>query len=129
MIINNMVSLHKAKAHFSEVSDTDDAHTVLPHRSIEPVCVAVGPACDPTDIIRCRCSKRSLAEPPVVPKIIPANWFLTVLLLDVWIIEVPRVDRLAIACLPCWKQTGLKLVIYNTVSHETAQMIYNIGLL
>ena len=72
--ITNDYIVMKSTAHLSVDSDTEDAHTVLPHRSIELVCAPVpGPMCEPDDIIRCRCSKRSLADPPVVPKIIPAS--------------------------------------------------------
>ena len=89
--------------HLSLLSDTDDAHTVLPHRSI---LLDGPPACEveAADIIRCRCNSRSLADTPVVPRIIPASWLLTVLPFDAWIIEVPVVDRLSMATLPCNKK-------------------------
>lgn len=89
--------------YLSLLSDTDDAHTVLPHRSMLLDCP---PPCEGEAdvIIRCRCNSRSFADTPVVPRIIPANWFLTVLPFDACIIEVPVVDRLAMATLPYNKQ-------------------------
>ena len=115
--------------YLSLLSDTLDAHTVLPHRSM-----LLDPPPPEGDeefeaIIRCRCNSRSLADTPVVPRIIPASWFLTVLPFDAWIIDVPVVDRLAMAALPCNKLSNNQ---HHTkcirMKLQNAQYIHNLNI-
>ena len=90
------------KSHFSGLSikELDDAQNVLLHRSNEwPFVAAVGPVLGPAVITRRLC-KRSLPDTPVLSKIMLANLFLTVVLLEACFKEAPRLDRLAMACRP-----------------------------